>query len=288
VTAQQVQAAGPAEPSEQAGQAKPSVAVRARDVLASEWIKLSSVRSNKLTVLIAAIVTIAGTALVATATTSVPHSPGRRGTAGAGPAFSPLTTSFLAYAEYAVLSVGVLGVLVFTSEYSTGLIRTTFTAVPRRRAVLAAKAVVTGAAALVIGELLAFVLFLLTQAILSGHHRGVSLSHSGVPGAVLGAGTVLAVSALIGLGFGAIIRHVAGAIAAMVALLYLTAVLCLFLPAPWNDRIGKFTPAFAAYQVAALHPRASLFSPAASMLLLVAWPLVILGAAAIVITRRDA
>ena len=105
---------------------------------------------------------------------------------------------------------------------------------------------------------------------------------------MLGAGTVLAVSALVGLGFGAIIRHVAGAIAALVALLYLTAVLCLFLPAPWNDRIGKFTPAFAAYQVTALHPQASLFSPAASMLLLVAWPLVILGAAAIVITRRDA
>jgi ABC-2 type transport system permease protein len=62
--------------------------------------------------------------------------------------------SFTGFAEYAVLPVAVLGALALTSEYGSGLIRTTFIAVPRRRSVLAAKATVTGAAALVAGELL--------------------------------------------------------------------------------------------------------------------------------------
>jgi ABC-2 type transport system permease protein len=86
---------------------------------------------------------------------------------------NPLTSSFLGYGEYTVLPVTVLSVLTFTSEYASGLIRTTFTAVPQRWAVLAAKAAVTGAAALITGELLAFACFLFTQAILSGRHRGL-------------------------------------------------------------------------------------------------------------------
>ena len=108
----------------------------------------------------------------------------------------PLASSFLGYGEYTVLPVTVLSVLTFTSEYASGLIRTTFTAVPQRRAVLAAKAAVTGAAALIVGELLAFACFFLTQAILSGHHRGLALSHPGVLRAVLAAGFVLSACAM--------------------------------------------------------------------------------------------
>ena len=69
---------------------------------------------------------------------------------------------------------------------------------------------------------------------------------------------------------------------------YPLAALCLFLPSPWSDRIGRFTLAFAAYQVVALHPRTDLFSPALSMLVLIAWPAAVLLIAALVITRRDA
>jgi ABC-2 type transport system permease protein len=261
--------------------AGPSLAVRARDVLASEWTKLRSARSNYLTLLIAAVVTIGATAVVAHAfaTTHGPPPPGP---------LTPLTESFLGYAEYTVLPVSVLSVLAFTSEYGTGLIRTTFTAVPRRRAVLAAKAAITGTAALCAGELLAFASFFLTQAILSGRHHGLSLARPGVPGAVLAAGLVLAACALVGLGLGAIVRHTAGAIAATVAVICLLALLCLFLPPPWNARIGRFTLPVAAYQVVALHPQAGLLSPALSLLVLLAWPAGILLAAAVVITRRDA
>ena len=267
-----------ASPARAAG---PSLAIRGFDVLASEWTKLRSARSNYLTLLIAAAVTIGATVVVAHAIAST-HGPPPPGPINA------LTGSFLAFAEYTVLPVSVLSVLVFTSEYGTGLIRTTFTAVPRRWAVLGAKAAVTGTVALLAGELLAFASFFLTQAILSGSHRGLSLARSGVPGAVLAAGLVLAACALVGLGLGAIIRHTAGAIAATVAVICLLPAACLFLPGPWNARIGRFTLPVAAYQVVALHPQAGLLSPALSLLVLLAWPAGILLTAAVVITRRDA
>jgi ABC-2 type transport system permease protein len=261
--------------------ALPSLAVRASDVLAFEWTKLRSVRSNYWTLLIAAAVVIGSTVVIAHAFTPGPPPP-------PGTPLTPLTESYLGYAEYGVLPVSVLSVLTFSSEYATGLIRTTYAAVPRRWAVLAAKAAVTGTAALVAGEVLSFALFCLTQAILSGHHRGISLSRPGVPGAVLAAGFLLLVCAVLGLALGAIVRHTAGAIAATVAVIYLLAVPCLFLPSPWNDRIGRFTLPFAATQVVSLHPRPDLFTPALSMLVLIAWPAAALLAAGLVITRRDA
>ena len=265
----------------QAQAARPPAAVRAFDVLASEWTKLRSARSNYLTLLIAAAVTIGATVVVAHAIAST-HGPPPPGP------IDPLTGSFLAFAEYTVLPVSILSVLFFTSEYGTGLICTTFAAVPRRRAVLAAKAAVTGTAALVAGELLAFAAFFLTQAILSGRHGGLSFARPGVPGAVLAAGLVLAACALVGLGLGAIIRHTAGAIAATVAVICLLPAACLFLPGPWNARIGRFTLPGAAYQVAARHPQAGLLSPALSLLVLLAWPTAVLLVAAVAITRRDA
>jgi hypothetical protein len=259
----------------------PALAARARDLLAFEWIKLRSIRSNYVTALVAAVVTVGATVVVAHALTPI------RAQQAAGPN-TPLTASFLGYAEYAVLPISVLGVLQFTSEYSTGLIRTTFAAVPQRWAVLAAKAGVVGAATLVAGEALAFACFFLTQAILSGHHRGLSLGTPGVPGAVLAGGFLACACALTALGLGAIIRHTAGAITATVAAIYGVAGLCLVLPAPWRADVGRFTMAFAASQVLALHPQHALFSAAGSMLVLIAWPAVTLLVAGLVLTRRDA
>jgi hypothetical protein len=261
-------------------EAVPSLAAQGRDVLAFEWIKLRSVRSNCVTLLVAAMATIGSTAVVAFATASAPTPP-------PGGTFTALTVSFLGYAEYAVIPVSVLAVLQFTSEYTTGLIRTTFCAVPRRWAVLGGKAAVTGGIALAAGEVLAFGCFFLTQAILSGRHRGIWLTHPGVPGAVLAGGFVLSACALTGLGVGAIVRHTPGAIAATLAAIYGLAALCLLLPAPWQDDLGRFTMAFAASQVVALHPQPGLFSPAPSMLVIAAWPAAALLAAGLAVTRRD-
>jgi hypothetical protein len=271
VTAPQLQAARAA---------APSLAARARAVLTSEWTKIRSVRSNYWTLLIAAVATLGSTAVVAQTIASTPPS-------APGNPFTPLTASFAGYAEYAVLPVSVLGVLTFSSEYATGLICTTFAAVPRRRAVLAARAAVAGTVALIAGELLAFAAFFLTQAILSGRHGGLSLLHPGVPRAVLAAGFLLPACVIVSLALGAIVRHTAGAVAAAVGVIYLLALLCLFLPSPWNDRIGRFTLALAAYQLVALHPQPDLFAPGWSLLVLIAWPVAAILTAAILITRRD-
>ena len=271
MTAPQIVAASPAVPSR---------LVRGGDVLAFEWTKLRSVRSNYVTLIISAMATIGSTALVAHAVGSAPTPP-------QGP-ITALSVSFLGYAEYAVIPVSVLAVLQFTSEYTTGLISTTFCAVPRRWAVLAGKAAVAGGAALVAGEVLGFASFFLTQAMLSGRHRGVSLAQPGVPGAVLAGGFLLCACALTALSLGAIIRHTPGAIAASLAAIYGLAALCLALPSSWKDDFGRFTMPFAAAQVLATHPQPGLLSPSLSMLVLIGWPAAALLAAALVITRRDA
>jgi hypothetical protein len=255
-----------------------SRAVRARDALSFEWTKLRSVRSNYLTLSIAAVVSVGVTAIVAHGISSAP-----RGRAGGNP-LSPLTASFLGYAEYAIIPAAILGVLAFTSEFSTGLIRTTLVAVPRRGALLAAKAAVVGAIALLAGELLAFASFFLAQAVLT-RHGGLSLP--GHAGAVLAAGVLMPACVLAGLGLGAIIRHTAGAVAATVGVIYLLPAACLFLPSPWRDDLGRFTLGFAAYQVTSLRPHPGLLAPALSVLVILAWPAASLLAAALVLARRD-
>jgi len=255
----------------------PSLPVRALDLLASEWTKFRSVRSTYWSLLVAVVTPVAASALVAVAFANQP---------AAGPPPDPLLPEVISL-EYAVIAVSVMGVLAFSAEYSTGLIRVTFSAAPRRRAVLAAKAVVLAVVTLAAGELVAFVSFWLVQAILAGHHQGVSLGRPGVAGAVLSAGLLLCVCALLGLALGAIVRHTAGGIAATVAVILVPGILAL-LPAPWNGRLGRFTLLDAARQVSALHPAADLLSPGWSLLVLLAWPAVALAVAAVLITRRDA
>ena len=264
--------AGETRPADTAG---PGLAIRAGDVLVSEWTKLRSVRSTYWALLVAAVVSLAGSGLFAWPARHGAHLP------------DPVAFSFIGWAEYPVLAIGILGVLAFTSECATGQIRTTFTAVPRRLAVLAAKTALVGSLALVFGELLAVASFSLTQALLARQEQGVSLSQPGVPGAVLAAGVVLAAVAVTGVALGAAIRHTAGAIAALPIVFYLPLAL-LGLPPEWSDRIDRFTLPVAAYQVVALHPAKDLLAPALSMLVLIAWPAIALAAAAVLINRRAA
>lgn len=253
-----------------------------RDTIGAEWIKLRAVRSTYWTLLIAGATTLGLNVVVGYAFAQ----PSARSSARSA---DPMLPGF-AGLEYAVLAVGVLGVLAFTSECATGLIRVTFAAVPRRGVVLTAKVLVVGLVTLVLGELIAFCSFFAVQAVLAAPpapHLGVSLTAPRVLGAVLAEGTLLTVCALTGLALGAIIRHTAAAIAALAGLIYLPAVAGL-LPAPWNGRISRFTLISAAHQVVTLRPSSALFTPAISMLVLLAWPVAVLLVAAILINRRDA
>lgn len=245
---------------------------RARAVLLSESTKLRSLASTRWTALVAAVTALGGSAVLAFAARN-----------GDQP-FDPVASIYFAWLEYPVLAVGVLGVLTITAEHSTGLILTTFAAVPRRRAVLAGKATVVGGLTLVLGEVLSFTAFFLSNTILDSNHRAIGLDRPGVPRAVLAAGLALSAVAVLGVALGAIIRHTAGAIVALPTLLYLPLTL-LALPSPWDARIGQFTPLLAADQLVSLHPRTDLLTPGAALLVLLAWPAVALIVASAVMGR---
>lgn len=258
---------------------------RARGVLAAEWIKLRSVRSTYRTLAAAALAAVALGYLVthymaihANWATMSPH---------AKAAWDPVSFSLAGFA-IAQLAFGVLGVLAISSEHTTGLIRTTYAATPRRRAVLGAKATVTGAVTLAAGELIAFAAFFTGQWALSAKHLNVTLADPGVLRGVLAAGLYLSVITLAGIGLGTIIRHTAGAIAALFALVFLIPQVIHMMPAPWDTRIGRYMLDNAGQQMSALHGAPGFFSAGVSLIICLAYGAVALAVAAFVITRRDA
>jgi ABC-2 type transport system permease protein len=140
------------------------------------------------------------------------------------------------------LIIAVLGALAVTSEYSTGMIRTSLSVQPRRAAVFAAKGVVFGVIALVTGLVTSFLSFFVGQAILSGQHISASLGQPGVARAVVGAGLFLGVCGLLSFGIGALLRHTAAAISAAIGVLFVVFVLAQFLPTSWAAHVDKWIP----------------------------------------------
>jgi ABC-type transport system involved in multi-copper enzyme maturation permease subunit len=137
------------------------------------------------------------------------------------------------------LIIVVLGALTITSEYSTGMVRTSLTAMPRRGTVLAAKGVVFGTVALVTGLITSFAAFFAGQAILAGEHVGISIGAHDVLRMVIGGGLFLAVCGLLSFGIGAILRHTAGAITAGIGLMFVVMILSNFLPGPPSGWLGQ-------------------------------------------------
>ena len=140
------------------------------------------------------------------------------------------------------LVIVVLGALTITSEYSTGMIRTSLSTMPRRGSLFTAKAIVFGVIALVVGEVTSFASFLVGQAIMSTQHVNATLGQPGVLRAVLGGGLFLAVCGLLSYGLGAVLRHTAGAITASIGLLFVIYILSGFLPSSWAVHVDKWIP----------------------------------------------
>ena len=147
------------------------------------------------------------------------------------------------------IAIGILGVLVITSEYDSGTIRTSLSAVPRRRLLLAAKAIVFAACGFIVGISTSFAAFFVFQAFLSDDGLRTSIGDSGVLRAVAGGGLYLTVLGLFGLGLGAIIRGGAGAIAALLGALLLPRVVLELLPRSWQETIGPYVPLEAGSQI---------------------------------------
>ncbi|MEU9497969.1 ABC transporter permease [Streptomyces sp. NPDC048196] len=192
---------------------------RFRDLLSAEWIKLWSLRSTGWAFAAAALAIILFNVNAAYADYSNwPHYDADT-RAGFIPSWA-LRDAFTNFAGNGViLAISAIGALTVTSEYSTGMIRTTFAAVPVRRSVMAAKVVVVTVVTTGFGVLAAGASFFLTQAVLSGRHTGMSITDPGAMRAMAGAALLAPVSALVGMGLGAIIRHSATTIVTSVAVL---------------------------------------------------------------------
>jgi len=253
------------------------------NVLRSEFTKLRSVRSTYWT-LFAAVVFTVGLSVIAALVVSANYagfSPRRKAE------FNPTQLS-LGGLNLAQIAIGVLGVLTITSEYGTGMIRATLSAVPQRRMVLAAKALVFAATALVIGLLASFVAYLLGQALLSGSAPTSSLGDPHVLLAVVGGGLYLAALGLLGLGLGAIIRAGAGAISALFGLLFVPPIILALLPQSWQDTIDPYLPFNSGHQIFAVTHDPGSLGAWSGYGVFCGYAAVALALGALLIQRRDA
>ncbi len=254
--------------------------ISAGGVLRSEWVKFRSLRSTTATLAAAAAVllligvissAILG-GLVADATSD-----------GDTAASAPFTGVLLAQ-----LLTAVLGVLVLSSEYATGLIRTTMTAVPSRLPVLWAKAAVLTAVTLPTMLAATVVTFVTGQALISGGTvPTTSLGDPGVVRALVGTAVYLAAVALIGLALAALLRATAAAISAVFGLVFLLPALGMLLPASWRDTVLQYLPSNAGSAFTSVVPDPGLLSPTSGALVLLLWVAVPMAAAAVVLRRRS-
>ncbi len=199
--------------------------------------------------MLAAVVFIVGLSILVPSVTVAhwpPHDPGEAA------AFDPTSRS-LAGIFLAQLAIGVLGVLLITGEYATGMIRATLAAVPSRLPVLWAKAAVFATVTLVLTVPSVLGAFLIGQSILKAKHLQTGLGDPGVLRAVLGAALYLTVIGLLGLGLGALLRNTAGGISALFGVLFVLPIIVRFLPASWADPIDKYLPSTAGEAITHVH-----------------------------------
>ena len=243
----------------------------------AEWIKVRSLRSTWYTLGCLFAVGLGITALAMNAAA--------RQYPGDDP-WDPTGRSLTSYIV-AQLIVGVLGILVVTSEHATGLIRTSLTATPRRHRLLAAKVVVAVAVAVVAGQVLMFTAFFLGQAVLGAH--GVPharIGDTGVLSAVAGGGLYLAAIALLAVGLGTIMRATAGALATLVGIVFLVPGFAGLFPA-WLHGLLFYWPTLGAAAVFKTVPDPDFPHPWLNLAGMCAGVAAVLAVAFVVFQRRD-
>ena len=262
--------------------ATPSALLRARAALSAEWIKLRSLRSMLVTLLLAAVFCIGYADLLCWRFTLRWHT----FDAASKAAFNPLDTNFNDLV-IGVLFFGVLGALVVTNEYGNGLIRTTLAATPQRGLFLAAKAALLVPLALVSSAVIIFAAFLTGQGILVGHVPHVTLADPGVLGRVLGAIFYLTAASLIGLFIGVIARSAAAAMTCVFgAFLVLETLLDSLHGGVWQHTV-PYLPSNLGNALWLSHS-GSLASPTVAALVLAAYVIVLGVVATFSLRSRDA
>lgn len=264
-------------------------------VMYSEWIKFKSLRSTWISLGVALLAAV-GLGILFSALRASHVANEQRGFAGPGPGgpkqdFGPLldpTLISLRGLFLAQLAVGVLGVLMVSGEYGTGMIRSSLTSVPARWPVLLAKATVFGAIIFVISTLASLAAFLGGQAALNADHLGVSLSSPGALRAVIGGGLYLTIVGLLALGLGFVLRSTGGAIATLFGLILVLPLLANALPTSWQNDVNQYLPLNAGTSLMTTVPQPHALGAAAGGLVFAAYAVASLVLGAVVLKRRDA
>jgi ABC-2 type transport system permease protein len=252
-------------------------------VLRSEWTKLWSLRSTRWSLLFA-VISMAGLGVLIAAVSMDRWShlsPQDRAS------FNSIDRSLGGY-HLAQLAIGVLGVLVISGEYSTGMIRSSLMAVPKRLPVLWAKIAVFASVTFVLMLVSAFVAFFGAQAILTEHHVNVSLGHAPALRTLVGVVLFMTVTGVLCTALGTIIRSTAGAIATFAGLLFVLPGIVDILPSELGDSINPYLPSSAGGALAKAVPDAHTLSPWGGFALYCGYTIVLLAIAAYMLVRRDA
>jgi ABC-2 type transport system permease protein len=284
--------AAPADPSSPAGTASaPGAAsavhrLSAAGLLRSEWIKLRSVRSTAWSYALLVLVSLA-LAAVMSSTLDLQGADASMIPAADQATFVAQTATFGVF--FGQLIAAVLGALTISGEYSTGMIRSTLTAVPRRLPALAAKAVVLFVTTFAVGLVANVGSYLVASMVLSRQGLGVSIAEPAVFLPVLGGALYLALIAVFALGVGTIVRSGAGGIAVVLGIVLLLPMVLQVIAAPWAAAVLPYLVSNAGINMFGLMS----FSQVpiewwVNLLVVLGWLAVSLVGAAVVLKRRDA
>ena len=264
--------------------ARPALKVTQGRVLRSEFTKFRSLRSTAYTLLTAVVLMVGLGAVFSAVTASQYHT----FNAAARASFNPITTS-LSGVMFAVVAFGVLGVLVASGEYSTGMIRSSLTAVPRRLPVLWGKLAVFAGVIFPVSLIASFISFFLGQMLLNSHHIGVSVSAPGALRSVVGAALYITVAGLIGVSLGALFRNTAAGIATFAGVFFVIPPLAGLLPSSISGHLTPYLPsnAGAALWGGAQNAQNAL-APWTGFALLCGYAVVLIAVAAWRLRRSDA
>jgi hypothetical protein len=252
-------------------------------VCVSELTKLRSLRSTRWSLLVAIVLGIGFPVLFATILSNRwSHLSPRERTHR-----HPLDVA-LSGVHVSQLAIGVLGVLVISGEYSTGMIRSTFVAVPTRLPVLWAKAGVFAVVTFLLMLPTVLVAFFGSQAILRNHHiLQISFSHPGVARTVIGGAVYLTLVGVFALGLGAIVRNIAGGIALFAAIMFVIPPLLNILPSDWYNAINPYLPSTAGDAIFSLTHGSDTLAPWPGFFLFAGYTALSVAIAAVLLVRRD-
>ena len=267
-----------------ARRADPVLKVTQARVLVSEFTKFRTVRSTVWTLLVAVVLMIGISALFSAVTASQYHTFDAADRA----TFNPVSIS-LSGMMFAVVAFGVLGVLMISGEYSTGMIRSSLTAVPRRLPVLWGKLAVFAGVIFSISLVASFICFFLGQALLNSHHLGVSIAAPGALRSIIGAALYGTVAGMIGVALGALLRNTAAGIATFAGVFFVIPPLTGLLPASISGHLSQYLPSYAGEAVwGGVRGVTNALSPWTGFALLCAYAVVLIAAAALRLRRVDA